>query len=348
MRKKLVTFEVSAYHKRKRLGGDGMCTSVSITAKNGYQVLGRTMDWDDLYVLPIYVPAGFQWHSKFDGRQYQNKYALVGGGFQDQDYVDISDGVNECGLMAQKLTFTNGANLVDEKDARKVQLEAFEFVHYVLGNFASIAEIEAHLSQIELMSNANSNHKNGGAELHFSLTDLTGRTVVIEPSTNPLKVIDNPMGIVTNMPNFERQLAKLEDYMEFSDDFKMGHIKPGTFHVTTGKLGGKKSPLGGFSPSQRFVRAAYVKELADQPTNESQALSLTFGVLDTVTVPKSMAHRPTYTVYRAATSAQDLTYYYQAADQAQVSSLRLTPELMQTKEVRVFASANIWQAKELN
>ena len=221
-----------------------MCTSVSVISEDGTHVMGRTMDWYDLYVKPMYIPRGYQWKSAFDNKKYTNKYAIVGGGFQDNNYIDLSDGVNECGLIAQKLTFSNGAQLVDDKHDDKIQLEAYEFVTYILGNFSSVTEVEENIEKIELMSNVINNTKHGGSELHFSLSDESGRNIVVEPSQHPMRIIDNPLGVVTNMPKFERQLAKLENYIEFTDEFKENSIKYGKFHVTTGKLGGKKTPPG--------------------------------------------------------------------------------------------------------
>lgn len=325
-----------------------MCTSVSVISEDGTHVMGRTMDWYDLYVKPMYIPRGYQWKSVFDNKKYTNKYAIVGGGFQDNNYIDLSDGVNECGLMAQKLTFSNGAQLVDDKHDDKIQLEAYEFVTYILGNFSSVTEVEENIEKIELMSNVINNTKHGGSELHFSLSDESGRNIVVEPSQHPMRIIDNPLGVVTNMPKFERQLAKLENYMEFTDEFKENSIKYGKFHVTTGKLGGKKTPPGSYSPSQRFIRASYLKELVDKPKTRDEAASLAFGILDTVSIPKSKAHRPTYTVYRAVTVSEDRTYYYQANGQATVSGIKLDEELMQNTEPIVFNVSNIWNPQMLN
>ena len=325
-----------------------MCTSVSVISEDGTHVMGRTMDWYDLYVKPMYVPRGYRWKSAFDNKKYTNKYAIVGGGFQDNNYIDLSDGVNECGLMAQKLTFSNGAQLVDDKHDDKIQLEAYEFVTYILGNFSSVTEVEENIEKIELMSNVINNTKHGGSELHFSLSDESGRNIVVEPSQHPMRIIDNPLGVVTNMPKFERQLAKLENYMEFTDEFKENSIKYGKFHVTTGKLGGKKTPPGSYSPSQRFIRASYLKELVDMPKTRDEAASLAFGILDTVSIPKSKAHRPTYTVYRAVTVSEDRTYYYQANGQATVSGIKLDEELIQNTEPIVFNVSNIWNPQMLN
>lgn len=325
-----------------------MCTSVSVISEDGTHVMGRTMDWYDLYVKPMYIPREYQWKSAFDNKKYTNKYAIVGGGFQDNNYIDLSDGVNECGLMAQKLTFSNGAQLVDDKHDDKIQLEAYEFVTYILGNFSSVTEVEENIEKIELMSNVINNTKHGGSELHFSLSDESGRNIVVEPSQHPMRIIDNPLGVVTNMPKFERQLAKLENYMEFTDEFKENSIKYGKFHVTTGKLGGKKTPPGSYSPSQRFIRASYLKELVDKPKTRDEAASLAFGILDTVSIPKSKAHRPTYTVYRAVTVSEDRTYYYQANGQATVSGIKLDEELIQNTEPIVFNVSNIWNPQMLN
>lgn len=325
-----------------------MCTSVSVISEDGTHVMGRTMDWYDLYVKLMYVPRGYQWKSAFDNKKYTNKYAIVGGGFQDNNYIDLSDGVNECGLMAQKLTFFNGAQLVDDKHDDKIQLEAYEFVTYILGNFSSVTEVEENIEKIELMSNVINNTKHGGSELHFSLSDESGRNIVVEPSQHPMRIIDNPLGVVTNMPKFERQLAKLENYMEFTDEFKENSIKYGKFHVTTGKLGGKKTPPGSYSPSQRFIRASYLKELVDMPKTRDEAASLAFGILDTVSIPKSKAHRPTYTVYRAVAVSEDRTYYYQANGQATVSGIKLDEELVQNTEPIVFNVSNIWNPQMLS
>lgn len=325
-----------------------MCTSVSVISEDGTHVMGRTMDWYDLYVKPMYIPREYQWKSAFDNKKYTNKYAIVGGGFQDNNYIDLSDGVNECGLMAQKLTFSNGAQLVDDKHDDKIQLEAYEFVTYILGNFSSVTEVEENIEKIELMSNVINNTKHGGSELHFSLSDESGRNIVVEPSQHPMRIIDNPLGVVTNMPKFERQLAKLENYMEFTNEFKENSIKYGKFHVTTGKLGGKKTPPGSYSPSQRFIRASYLKELVDKPKTRDEAASLAFGILDTVSIPKSKAHRPTYTVYRAVTVSEDRTYYYQANGQATVSGIKLDEELMQNTEPIVFNVSNIWNPQMLS
>lgn len=324
-----------------------MCTSIFVSATDKSYLLGRTMDWYDLYVKPIFVPANYTWRSVYNQVPHTNKYAVVGSGFQDANLIDLSDGINEHGLSVQKLTFTNGTKLATKDDQIKTQLAAFEFVLYTLGNFKSINELEMHLAEIELMA-LDSQLKHGGDELHFAISDASGRSVVIEPNNHPMQLIENPLGVVTNMPNFKRQLAKMDTYLDFDQAFKENRTPLGSFHVTSGKQAGKKLPSGGYTPSQRFVKAAWLKEMVDIPQNELEATDLAFKLLEAVSVPKSKAHRPTYTVYQTVTSAKSLTYYFKPVGQAQIFGVQLNQELLAQKEVCAFDLPSPWQATMLN
>src|SRR5699024_141879 len=186
-----------------------MCTSIYQVTLDRTHLLARTMDWPVLAVSPLFLPQHFKWASVYHHRVYENKYALVGGGSLSASRADLSDGVNEYGLMAQKLTFDNGARLVDEPNPAKVQLAAYEFVLYLLGNFKSVADLVDHLAEIELMSDVHNDIKFGKSEMHFALADPTGRVVVVEPTRQPMRVIENPLGVVTNSPDYERQLRQM-------------------------------------------------------------------------------------------------------------------------------------------
>ena len=78
-----------------------MCTSIYQVTLDHTHLLARTMDWPILAVSPLFVPRQFKWANAFDHRIYTNKYAMVGGGSISATRIDVSDGVNEHGLMAQ-------------------------------------------------------------------------------------------------------------------------------------------------------------------------------------------------------------------------------------------------------
>lgn len=313
-----------------------MCTSIYQVTLDHTHLLARTMDWPVLAVSPLFVPRQFKWATAFNHRIYTNKYAMVGGGSLSATRIDVSDGVNEHGLMAQKLTFANGAHYVDERNQGKVQLASYEFIFWLLGNFRTVAEIEEHLGEVELMSEKNSDTKYDNPELHFAVADRTGRIVVIEPTQNPLRVIENPLGVVTNSPNFEKQLQQMEKYVEFTPAFNKHRVPLNTPRVTTGRLSGKTNPPGYYSPSARFVRAAYLKERSDVPQDEKHGVISEWHLLDSVTVPQNTRHQSTYSVYRAVTVAESRSYYFQPYHRGDITKLQLTPEMLSWDKPKVY------------
>lgn len=313
-----------------------MCTSIYQVTLDKTHLLARTMDWPRLAVSPLFVPRHFKWATAFDHRVYENKYALVGGGGLTATQIDVSDGVNEYGLMAQKLTFENGAHYQDQRRPEKVQLAAYEFIFWVLGNFKSVQDLVDHLDEVELMSEKYSDTKYGKPELHFALADRTGRIVVVEPTATPLRVIENPLGVVTNSPDFARQLAQMDRYVEFTPAFKHGTVPLNTPRVTTGRLSGKANPPGYYSPSARFVRAAYLKERADVPADETSGVISEWHLLDSVTVPQNSRHQRTYSVYRAVTVAESRSYYFQSYHRGDITKLQLTDEMLNWTKPKVY------------
>ncbi|MFQ9706267.1 MAG: linear amide C-N hydrolase [Limosilactobacillus pontis] len=313
-----------------------MCTSIYQVTGDHTHLLARTMDWPTLAVSPLFVPRHFRWATAFDHRVYENRYAMVGGGSLSASRIDVSDGVNEYGLMAQKLTFDNGVHYQDARRADKVQLAAYEFIFWALGNFRSIQDLADHLDDVELMSELNSDTKYGKPELHFVLADRTGRVVVIEPSQTPLKVIENPLGVVTNSPDFARQLAQMERYVDFTADFRAGRVPLNTPRVTTGRLSGKANPPGYYSPSARFIRAAYLKERSDVPADEAAGLVSEWHLLDSVTVPQNRRHQRTYSVYRAVTVAESRSYYFQSYHRGDITKLQLTDDMLEWTKPKVY------------
>lgn len=326
-----------------------MCTSIfQIGQEDGAHVLSRTMDWPQLGAHPVFVPRNYGWHSVYDDKRYVTKYATLGSGHQHAKRIDMSDGVNEFGLAVQKLTFTNGSQLVETPGENKIHLAPFELSFFLLSNYRSVKDIEDHIEEIELMADKYSLMKYGHSELHFAAYDPTGRIVVIEPVTTPIEIIENPLGILTNSNHFDRQIDKLNKYLDFTPDFVNGTVPLNTPRVTTGNVSGKSIPPGSYSPGSRFIRAAYLKERIDIPQNENEAVDNCWHLLDSVNVPKSKEHQPTYSVYRAAVCCESRNYYYQPYHAKSVAKIQLTDDLIKSNEVKFFKVADQITFNELN
>ncbi|MFC4652568.1 choloylglycine hydrolase family protein [Lactococcus nasutitermitis] len=292
-----------------------MCTSIQMKAKDGSLLLARTMDWHYFDASVLELKAGHFWHSFYDGKRLINPYAVLGVGHISADnHLDISDGINEYGLAAQKLTFSRQAEYTKKASVEKLSLAPFEFVAWLLGNCRSVTDAISRLNQVELMTDTFAQIKYGQADLHFVLTDRTGRLISIEPLGGRLIVKENPVGVVTNAPIFEREVEKLADYMDVSSARKELN------KISSGNFSGKLVFPGGFTPTSRFIRAAVLKERAVIPENEQENLIETWHILNAVTVPKSDGRSGTYTIYRSAVDVQSRTLYFEAYDDLQVSS----------------------------
>ena len=291
-----------------------MCTSIQMNAQDGGILFARTMDWHSFPARPITIPKAYQWQSVYSGQHIQNTYAILGVGRDSvHGHADISDGVNEHGLAAQKLTFSNASQYVSQPQAGLTHLAAFEFVLCLLGNCRSVADALEKIQTVQLMTDEFSNLKFGRNDLHFSLTDPTGRLISIEPFGGSLVVKENPIGVVTNAPKLENEIEKLKPYLDL--DFSASGLN----QISTGNFSGKSVFPGGFTPTNRFIRATVLKERAVVATNERQNVIETWHILNSVTVPKSEGRSDTYTIYRSAVDLKSKTLYFQAYDDLAIS-----------------------------
>lgn len=309
-----------------------MCTSILQVAQSGVHMFSRTMDWHELESGPVFAPRDYEWIEDFDGRTVKNKYAIIGVGRNKENAIDMSDGVNEWGLSVQKLTFRHGTYLYDDPQNNAKQLAPYEVPFYMMGQYKSVADIIDHLDEIRLMSGKNSAVQYGYPELHYAATDPTGRIVIIEPTVQPMNVIENPIGVVTNAFNFAHQIEQLKDYIALKPDPQKGGPSVVEPHISTGSFAGKKIPSSAYTPTGRFIRAAYYKERTNQPANEQEAVISSWHLLNSVTVPKMKKYQQTYSVYRSATCLETRSYYFEPYNRLGITKYRLTDEMLNWKQ----------------
>lgn len=284
-----------------------MCTSIQMRAQDKSLLFARTMDWHHFTAAPLYLPTDYKWHSVYNGQGIQNSYAILGVGRASSEWhADISDGVNTAGLAVQKLTFSNHSDYQNETISQKTALAPFEFVLWALGNCSSVADLTNRIEEVQLMSDKFSQLKYGRNDLHFAATDPTGQMISIEPQNGTLKIIPNRIGVVTNAPDFEKEIPKLAPYMDLTASSNQLN------RISTGNFSGKLVFPGGFTPTSRFIRATILKERAIIPKNQQENVSETWHILNAVTVPKSDGRSDTYTVYRSAVEVKSRTLYFEA------------------------------------
>lgn len=188
-----------------------MCTSFVLETLDGKHLLSRTMDF--AFILeanPTINPRNYGWKSSTDGANYINRYAFVGAGRELDKYI-FADGLNEEGLSCASLYLPGEAVYAPAPVEGKINLAPQEFLLWLLGTCATIKDVEAKLSVINLVDQPVP-LLGITTPLHWIFTDKSGRCVVIEPTETSLRIKENPVGVMTNTPRIEWHIENLRNY----------------------------------------------------------------------------------------------------------------------------------------
>lgn len=270
-----------------------MCTDFLLQAadKDKSVVVGRSMEFgDDLGSQILVGGRGTKkWSgapdSPMGGLSWTAKYGYVGLNVAGLDLKHlICDGMNEKGLSIGALWlpgFTQYSPAVSN-DAQALDVK--HFATWVLGNFASVAEVEAGLKDVQIWGSASlSTH----VPMHFSIHDASGTSVVIEfLADNPQgKVQSNTVGVLTNAPPFAWQLTNIGNYVGISSVDAAPITIGGNTYYPPGHGSGMRGLPGDSTPPSRFVRILFQKQFAMQPANNTDAISQALHLLNTVDIP---------------------------------------------------------------
>ncbi len=262
------------------------CTGIAFKAKDGSQVMGRTMEWGTFVMESNYmvVPRGYvkvaQTPSGINGMKIVAKYGYVGIGVLEDKL--LAEGMNEKGLSGELFYFPNYGSYVEyDKTQNATTVMDAEFLSWALGNFATIDELEKEIDNIRVVS-----YGHGFGNVHFRLADATGRRVVIEWYDGKARLFENTVGVITNAPSYDWQMTNLNNYVNiFAGGVKSHEITPGVeireFGVGSAALG----LPGDMTPPSRFVRAAFFIHTAKQQATGYDAVMQSFQILNNFDIP---------------------------------------------------------------
>lgn len=293
-----------------------MCTALSLTLKSHY--FGRNLDLDRTYGEKITVtPRRFPLIFKKEGEITEHFAAIgmtaaIGKKEAESPYPFplFYDGANEHGLAAAALDFPESAfypPLSDEpfKNGKKHILAPFEVIPFVLSQCKSVSEAKALLSKTEI-ANISFGKDLPVTPLHWIFSAKDG-SVTVESTKDGLGIYENPVGVLTNEPAFEKQLEYLKKYSVLFSDGTDGDIPP--------DLRDANLPGGPSSPA-RFVRIAVVGKRSPKLhfSGEGEAVGQLFHLLSTVEVPKGMRKTKNgdshFTRYTSCINTERGLYYY--------------------------------------
>lgn len=300
-----------------------MCTAMTLQTRRGDTFLGRTMDFSypldpELFI----VPKGFLWNNVLNTHHFQNQYSFMGIG-QDISPVTFADGVNEIGFSAAVLYFPGYAHFASPEScgSAEIPLAATELVRFLLGFSASVEHAASLLDTISLVGIADAVTQSV-APLHWLMADTSGKCMVIEQTDTGLHILDNPIGILSNSPDFPWHMTNLCNYMKV-EPRQQGEATWDSVKLTPfGQGAGTLGLPGDYTPPARFVRAAYHKSHIISPSSEKEAVTACFHIMESVSIPKGsvITDRQTYdyTQYTAFMNLSSKKYFFHTYDNPQI------------------------------
>lgn len=316
-----------------------MCTSLTLLTKDGHHLFGRTMDFSvDLNQRVIMTPRRYKWINATK-ETIPAKLGAVGMGIQQQGKVTLADGLNESGLTCAALYLPGFAVYNTQVDKSKTNLPPQDFVLWCLTQFDSVQAVREAMDNVSFIDTPLP-ALGITPPLHWILSDKSGVCMVIEATGRGIHVYDDPVGVMTNSPEFDWHLQNLRQYIGVkprqSAPVQWGNLRLSAFSQGSGSFG----LAGDFTPPARFVRAAFLKENVTGIDHESDGITGLFHILANCSLPKGAVVTPDgtedMTLYTSAMCAESGTYYYQSYQCQQISAVHLFNESLGSEEVKVF------------
>ena len=314
------------------VGGALACTGISLTAADSSRVVARTIEWggSDLNSQYVIVPRGHVQQSYvpggvMDGKRFTARYGYVGLAVEQKEFV--AEGLNEAGLSAGLFYFPAYGEYEEYDESDKAESVAdLQLVPYLLATCATVDEVEKAVSEIHVIA-----IDPRASTVHWRFTDPSGRQVVLEIVDGKPCFYENELGVLTNSPGFEWQLANLNNYVNLYSGSaparKLGGRELRPFGAGSGFLG----IPGDVTPPSRFVRAAFYQATAPRQKTGEDAVLQGFQILNNFDIPvgiefadgKIPADIPSATQWTSATDVTHRIIYYRTMYNAAIRSIDL-------------------------
>ena len=302
-----------------------MCTAATYRTDDFY--MGRTLDYEFSYGEEITVmPRNFQLSFRHGGGTDRH-YAIIGMAHVADGCPMYYDAVNEKGLGMAGLNFAASARYSEPEDGKQ-NVAQFEFIPWVLSQFASLGQARSAIEKINLVGTTYDS-RYPAAKMHWIIADKSG-AITVEPTEGGLKIYDNAPGVLTNEPPFDMQLFNLNNYMRlspkqpensFSDALDLGTYSRG--------MGGLGLP-GDLSSMSRFVRAAFTKLNSLSGSGEAESVGQFFHILGSVEQVRGCCEvaqdKYEITIYTSCFNADKGVYYYTTYNNRRITAVDMHRE----------------------
>ncbi len=256
------------------------CTALLFRDNSGGAYAGRTMELSmELPYVVASIPAGHQFSSSVEGHDplsFQSKYNIFAITVPNGSLADLKivEGLNEQGLTFSVLAYAGASGPAANALKTKALLAAVDLGAWVLGQFANADEVKAALAENTVILTSLAPLHGAQTPFHFVVHDRSGKSIVIEFSDQKQNVYDNPVGVMTNGPEFTWHLTNLNNYT-FLNNMDQSTGKFGDLQVAQPDSGIATAGLPSSNTSVgRFIRAVYYAHFAEKTAPEKTIRTL--------------------------------------------------------------------------
>lgn len=273
------------------------CTSILVTDKNGNGYHGRTLEYSSSVPTQLtYFPAGTRIASTTpSGKQgitFNTKYAILGMTapmVPTAKQVSFAEGMNEQGLSFSMNWLNNSTSPPVGSDDSKI-LAVNDLGAWILGNFKTVAEVKAAMTTgstqfwVPIVPFLD---PSSPMPQHYAINDKNGGSLVVEFTHGKTNVYDNPVGVMTNGPEFNWHLENLSNYTFTNKDKNTGQL--GKLKLATQDAGIALTALPSAQTSQgRFVKAAFYANYVQKAKTPEQAIITLGHIMNNFDRPKDL------------------------------------------------------------
>ena len=316
-----------------------MCTAVTYKTKDFY--FGRTLDYEFSYKEEVTItPRNYEF--KFKNKEAINShYAIIGMAYVAENYPLYYDAINEKGLGMAGLNFVGNAYYNDIRE-NKYNIAQFEFIPWILSQCSTTKEAKKLIEKINLI-NTPFNEQLPLAQLHWIIADAE-ESITVEAVKEGIKIYDNPVGVLTNNPPFDKQLFALNNYRNLSNKSPQNTFATNLELQQYSRGMGAIGLPGDLSSQSRFVRASFVKMNSVSGENENESVSQFFHILNSVDQQRGCCQldngKYEITIYTSCCNATKGIYYYTTYDNHQITAVDMHKENLDGNELVKYSLIN--------
>ena len=309
-----------------------MCTAITYKTKDFY--FGRTLDYEISYGDEVTItPRNYEFNFRHK-QNIKNHYAIIGMAYVTENYPLYYEAVNEKGLGIAGLNFVGNAQY-NKKIKGKDNITQFEFIPWILSQSKTVKEAKKLIEKINFLDEPFSTNL-PLAQLHWIISDSI-ESITVEAVKDGIKIYENPVGVLTNNPTFDKQMFELNNYMNLSTKSpKNTFAKSLNLEKYSRGMGAIGLP-GDLSSQSRFIRAAFVKMNSVSKEEEKESVSQFFHILNSVEQQRGCCELDDgifeITIYTSCCNASKGIYYYTTYDNHQITAIDMHKENLNSENL---------------